>query len=120
MRLDLHAAVGQQLAERLAADPEAIFQVAHHLLLAASRHAPAAAVQRASEAAERAQRHAAYEVAADYYWRALTVLDLHVGDSAAGDGAAAAAHRRDELIPTDVGVPVVAAATVRSVGRNAM
>jgi DNA-binding winged helix-turn-helix (wHTH) protein len=82
-RLDLHAAVGQRLADRLATDPGVIFQVAHHLILAASRHAPEVAVQRATEAAERARCQAAYELAADYYGRALTVLDLHVGDSAA-------------------------------------
>jgi tetratricopeptide (TPR) repeat protein len=71
-----HAILARAFADQLVHHPETIVQTAHHFLEALPYAEPKEVVVYAQKAAEWARARHAYARAADYYERALAVLDL--------------------------------------------
>jgi len=75
-RRQLHATFAKAFADQVAERPEAIVETAHHFLEALPYADAGETVHYAQRAAEWARARHAYARAADYYERALAVLDL--------------------------------------------
>ncbi|HEY6727515.1 MAG TPA: AAA family ATPase [Polyangiaceae bacterium] len=75
-----HAAFAHAFADQLASQPDSIVQTAHHFLEAVPYVELGAAAAHAQKAAEWARARHAYARAANYYERALEVLDLGAAD----------------------------------------
>ena len=78
-RMDRHTEAAARLSALRDSGDATSFEIANHLLIAAPRRDPTAAVNAALTAAQIANRQVAHELAEDYGMRALSVLD------AAGD-----------------------------------